>query len=1032
VSSLDVGVNAILDPTDTICEGNFSPVVSVYNYGSQAITSLNINYSINGGSATTYSWTGAIPSGSATNITLPQIALSVGNQSITVFTSSPNGGTDENATNNSISSNFVVASGANAVVTVVLDDWGSETTWSVSGSQGVVASGGPYQDQAQGAIISDRFCLATNCSVACATGGGSGCNYTFTVFDSFGDGQGYQTGSISVTTPAGVTTFTNNWGSTQTTSFCAPSAGAVSSSPDANFNIQDNTVCPGTQVDFTSTSTNNPTNYSWTFEGGTPSTSSASNPQNIVWNTPGTYDVTLTVSNASGSDTYICSNCMTVYTPPIVTLTGTNPACNGQSTGSINSAVTGSGPFTYLWSNGSTAANATNLAAGSFTVSVTNSVGCVATGSATLANPPVLSVTTSGVNPTCSNNSNGSVSATAIGGTGNKTYLWTPGNAVTSSISNLLPGTYGVTVTDSRGCTATASSTLTAPPAITLNYSVANVLCSSGNTGSITGSASGGAGSYSYLWSPGNATSASINNLAGGNYSLTVTDGSGCTKNQIFTVSTPSPIVIAGTVTNPSCPGGNGSISVNATGGTGNKTYLWNTGVSTGTIVAAAGSYFVTATDANGCTSTQSFTVTSPVAPSIVSSIVSPSCFGGNNGSISLSLPGSTGNVTYNWGGGITGANRTGLSAGTYTVTAAYGAGCTVAGTFTLSQPSSLASSFVSVNHPACAGGNNGAIVAAATGGVSPYAFNWSDGAVDASRQNLDAGSYSLNVIDANGCSLSSVVTLTDPPAIEVSGVITDAQCGEANGAIQVSVINANGAISYNWSNIQVQGSNPSGLAAGSYTLSITDENDCGASQTFFVQTPGDIELSAVITNASCANLSNGSVQLQVTGGSAPYAIVWSNGFQGLNLSQAMAGTYSVSVTDAQNCSASESYTISSVYAVSISVNGMNPLCNESQNGSATATLNGGIGDVTYQWSNGFSGPLATGLSGGSTYSVTGTDSNGCSANGAVTLTAPPALTVVSSFTPPSCGGVNNGSVFFSVSGGTGEYSYSWNDGDTE
>ncbi|MFM7106160.1 MAG: PKD domain-containing protein, partial [Flavobacteriales bacterium] len=404
---------------------------------------------------------------------------------------------------------------------------------------------------------------------------GTGCNYSLSVFDSFGDGQGYISGSISLTTASGVTTFSNDWGSTQTTNFCLSCSGGSggSSLPDANFNIQDNTVCPGTQVDFTSTSTNNPTSFSWTFEGGTPATSSASNPQNVVWSTPGTYDVTLTVANSSGSDTYVCSNCMTVYAPPTVSATGTNPACNGQSNGSINSTVSGTGPFTYLWSNGATTANVSNLAAGSYSVTVTSSTGCSATGSATLANPALLAVTLSSVNPSCSNTSNGSISTTVSGGTGNKTYLWSPTNSVSSSISNLLAGTYSVTVTDSRGCTASASSTLTAPSAITLNYSVTNVSCSGGSNGSINGSGSGGSGSLSYQWTPGNAITASISNLSGGSYSLLVTDGAGCTKTQSYSVTTPSAIVITGTVTNPNCPSGIGTIAVSASGGTGNKTF---------------------------------------------------------------------------------------------------------------------------------------------------------------------------------------------------------------------------------------------------------------------------------------------------------------------------------------------------------------------------------------------------------------------------------------------------------------------------
>ena len=1036
VNDLDVGVSAILDPADTVCEGGLSPVVVVYNYGSQTVTSLNLNYSINGGPTSVFAWTGSLLSGTTTNITLPSINLPAGSQSITVFTNGPNGGADENATNNSSASNFYVASGANAIVTVVLDDWGSETTWNVKTTQTppvIVASGGPYQNQSQGVVISDRFCLATDCGVVCPAGGGTGCNYTFSVFDSFGDGQGYQTGSISLTTSSGVTTFTNDWGTTQSTNFCVAGSGGSSGSsvPDANFNIQDNTVCPGTQVDFTNTSTNNPTSFSWTFEGGSPSTSSLSNPQNIVWNTPGTYDVTLTVTNSAGSDTYVCSNCMTVYASPTVSLTGTNPACNGQSNGSISSTVTGTGPFTYLWSNSATTNNISNLAAGSYSVTVTSSTGCIATGSATLANPAILSVTTSAVNPSCSNTSNGSISTTVTGGTGNKTYLWTPGNAVTSSLSNLLPGTYSVTVTDSRGCTATASSTLSAPAAISLNYTVSNMLCSTGNTGSINGSASGGSGTYTYLWTPGNANTASLTNLSGGTYSLSVTDGAGCSKTQSYTVSTPSPIVITGTVTPPNCPGGNGSISVSASGGTGNKTFAWNTGANTASVVVGAGSYSVTATDANGCTSTQTFNVTAPSSLTVTANLVQPTCNGLSNGSISLSLPGSVGAVTYDWGSGITGAVRNGLSAGAYSVTATYGIGCNVTGNFQLIQPSALTATIVSSTSPTCNGGSDGEILVGASGGTAPYNYNWGGGVNGTFISDLDAGSYTANVSDANGCSTIVTATLTNPLAIQLEGIVSDAQCGDANGTIDVMVLNAIGSVTYNWAGNVAQGSNPNGLAAGSYTLNVTDSLGCTASEIFLVQTPGNLSLSEVIVNASCANVSNGSIDLEVSGGTPPYSFLWLNGYNTASISSIGAGNYAVNVTDSAGCVISEIFEVTNQYAVNLSLSSSNPLCINSTDGSATATLTGAIGSVDYEWSNGFNGSSNSALSSGVLYSVVATDANGCSASDEITLSAPSAISIVSSFTPPSCGGTNNGAVFFSVTGGTGGYTYTWDDGNT-
>ncbi|MFM7105482.1 MAG: hypothetical protein ACKOW8_08155, partial [Flavobacteriales bacterium] len=588
---------------------------------------------------------------------------------------------------------------------------------------------------------------------------------------------------------------------------------------------------------------------------------------------------------------------------------------------------------------------------------------------------------------------------------------------------------YSVTVTDSRGCTANASATLTAPAAISLNYSVTNVLCPGGSSGSIVGSATGGSGSYNYLWTPGNAVTPSISNLSGGSYSLTVTDGGGCTKTQAYTVATPSPIIISGTVTNPNCPSGNGTIAVSASGGTGNKTFAWNTGQNTSTITVGAGGYFVTATDANGCTSTQSFTVTAPTALIIAANVVQPSCNGASNGSISLSLPGSVGAVTYNWGGGITGASRTGLAAGSYSVTATYGVGCTVSSSFTLTQPSALSSSITSSSNPTCNGATNGGIVVAASGGVAPYTYNWTDGVVGAVRQNLSAGTYSVNITDANGCVAPNDTTLSNPPAIDVTGSVTNALCGVANGAIDVTVLNATGNVTYTWAGNVAQGSNPTGLAPGNYLLNVADANGCSGSETFSVQTPGSILLTPNIISASCTNVPNGSIDLQVSGGTPPYTFLWNNDSSEESLVSVLSGDYLLSVQDAEGCSASGNYTVGTQYSVSISLSSLNPLCNGSSSGSANASLVGSVGAVNYQWSNGFNGAAASGLNGGVPYSVTGTDSNGCAATASVTLTSPAAIAVTSSSTPPSCGGANNGTVFFTVTGGTGAFSYLWDNG---
>jgi len=240
-------------------------------------------------------WTGSLLSGTSITINLTAISPSPGPHSFYAWTSNPNGQSDQNTINDQSNASFVVANGATATLVVTVDYFGSETTWQVTNaSNAIVFNGGPYVNNQQGLQYTVPLCLSPGC-------------YTLTFTDAYGDGQGFTSGNY-VLYDANNAIFgqaSGNWGEQSVENFCI--TGEVPGNiPVANFNIQDNTVCRNTQIDFTNTSTNLPTSYSWIFEGGTPATSTLANPQNIVWANAGTFDVTLTATNASGSHTYFC------------------------------------------------------------------------------------------------------------------------------------------------------------------------------------------------------------------------------------------------------------------------------------------------------------------------------------------------------------------------------------------------------------------------------------------------------------------------------------------------------------------------------------------------------------------------------------------------------------------------------------------------------------------------------------------------------------------------------------------------------
>lgn len=1015
VFTLDAGVTAVLSPVGSNCQGSAQPQVTLTNFGSTTLTSVAIQSNIDGVGSTTFNWTGSLASGTSTIVNLAAISPAIGNHTFYAWTNNPNGSSDQNAANNQSTGTFEITDGAAATLDVVTDYFGDETTWDIQDESGnVLITGGPYAQGAQGAHNLESICLSPGC-------------YVLTMHDEYGDGQGFTSGSFTLTASDGsvLATDSGDWGSESVNPFCLEETEPTGNPPVASFTIQDNTLCRNVQNDYTSTSTNSPTSYAWSFEGGTPATSTQANPQNVTYANAGTFDVALTVTNAFGSNTYTCANCITVYADPTVTLTGTNPACNTGNTGGITSTVTGSSPYTYSWNTGATSPNLSSVAAGAYTVTVTDSHGCTKQASSTLTAPTAITVTGTTTNPTCVGLNNGSITASATGGTGSKTYSWSNG-ASGATANNLAAGNYTVTATDANGCTKTQSFTLTAPAAMTITGTATNMTCIGANNGSIAVSATGGTGSKTYTWSNG-ATGTTASNLAAGSYTVTVTDASGCTATQSYTISAPTAIAITGTATNISCSGtNNGSITVSATGGTGSKTFAWSNGVNGATVNnLAAGSYTVTATDANGCTATQSYTISAPTSISITGTATNAACAASNSGSITVSATGGTGSKTFTWSNGATGVTASNLGASSYTVTATDANGCTATQSFTITAPAAIGITGTASNI-LCAGTNSGSITVSATGGTGSKTFSWSNGATGATTNNLGAGSYTVTATDANGCTATQSYTVTAPAAISLSSTVTHVNCfGGNDGAINITASGGTGSKTYSWSN-GMTGANISGLSAGNYTVTATDQNNCTATLTMGVSQPATLVANLNDFDIACTATSGGAT-VAPSGGTAPYTINWSNGATGNNAGNLATGNYSVNISDAHGCTTSANFSITQSANLSVFIEAENISCFGENDGSALAIVSGGFG-LTYAWSNGASGSTISNLAPGN-YSVTVTDQSGCSGSAETTITQSNAIAISLEAENISCHGANDGIISSVVSGGIAPYQYNWSNG---
>ena len=398
-------------------------------------------------------------------------------------------------------------------------------------------------------------------------------------------------------------------------------------------------------------------------------------------------------------------------------------------------------------------------------------------------------------NVACFGGNTGAINLTPTGGVGPYTFNW-GGGITTEDRTALTAGTYSVTITDANGCTGTISGITVTQPAAAVSGTtvVTNVACFGGNTGAINLTPTGGVGPYTFNWG-GGITTEDRTALTAGTYSVTITDANGCTGTVSGITVTQPAAAVSGTtvVTNVACFGGNtGAINLTPTGGVGPYTFNWGGGITTEDRTALmAGTYSVTITDANGCTGTVSgITVTQPAAAVSGTTVVTNvACFGGNTGAINLTPTGGVGPYTFNWGGGITTEDRTGLSAGTYSVTITDANGCTgtVSG-ITVTQPTALAATAASQTDVACNGEANGsAAINTPTGGAGGYTYNWTPGNPTGdgttSVTGLTAGAWTCTITDANSCTTSVNFTITEPAAIDSNvtqstGILTATQSG--------------------------------------------------------------------------------------------------------------------------------------------------------------------------------------------------------------------------------------------------------------
>jgi predicted secreted protein len=881
-------------------------------------------------------------------------------------------------------------------------------SWSPSGGTGATASGlsaGNYTVT----IFDDNECMTSQNFSISQPGAALSASTASTGVSCFGGANG----TASVTVSGGTPTYTYSWAPSGGTAAFATGLSAgnytctITDSKGCKL-IQPVTVGSPSALSATITkvdvSCNGGTNgsatvtasggvggytYSWSPTGGNAATASGLS--------QGTYTVTIQDGN-----TCTITASITINQPASLTssISKTDVLCNGGTTGTATVVpLGGNGNYTYLWSpSGGTAATATGLAPGNYSCLITDNNGCFVTNSINIVQPVALSATTSQINATCS--SAGQAGVTVSGGVNPYFYSWSSGQ--TSAIATgLAEGNHSCTITDANGCTITKNFIITTTNTLTAATSQTDVLCNGTNTGSASVVASGAPGPFTYVWAPSGGNSDTASNLTAGNYSVTITSGNGCSIVKNFTIIEPTALTVTPSQTNLLCNAATtGQASVTVTGGTGAYTYSWlpSGGTSATATGLTAGTYTVTITDANLCQATQAFTITEPNALTATITPTQVSCNGGTNGSATVSVTGGTGAYSYVWSPtGGTAATASGLAAGTYTVTITDANTCSTTETVTIIEPTQLTASIGNQTDVSCNGENNGSATVNVTGGTGTYTYAWSpSGGTAATATGLNPGNYTVTVTDANNCTTSQNFVITEPAPLVVSaGSQNDVSCnGETNGTASVNVTGGTGAYTYAWSPSGGTSATATGLTAGTYTVTVTDANLCQATQSFIITEPVALTASIASTNVNCNGANNGTATVTATGGTGLYTYTWSpTGGTAATASGLAAGTYTVTVTDANTCSITETVTITEPSILDVTVAQTDVTCIGAADATATVTATGGAGNYTYVWSPaGGTNAAATGLTAGN-YSVTITDANGCQVTKPVTIITIPDVT---------------------------------------
>ncbi len=730
-------------------------------------------------------------------------------------------------------------------------------------------------------------------------------------------------------------------------------------------------------------------------------------------------------------------------------------ACYGNTDRSATiNVIGGDAPYTYRLNELPTQNNPTfnNLGTGIYEVLISDKDNiCADTVQFTIGTMDSLGVVFDSIAPSCFDLQDGQIIANAFGGVGGYTYEWSRNQESTSAITNVVSGTYRITVTDANGCEVIDEQSIEAPSQLILTPTSSPISCNGGDDGIASVKVKGGTPFdnepfYRYSWDD-NQTGAEASAKRIGTYSVTVTDQNNCTEEISTEVKEPTVLSIQLEIDSISCVGEeDGRIIASASGGIPNEqsegyNFKWDNGqFGRHNILLKEDTYTVTVTDAKGCTLTKNQTIF-PARPINISTelMVEPTCNGASNGRIAVRVSGGAGNYEYLWDDEQqqTSFEARNLTAGVYKIEVTDENSCSEIHEVSLDEPS-IISTIQSSESASCHDRADGLAVVTGMNGSGSYTVDWGDGRFTDTLRNLSPGRYPFTITDIQACALLDTVLVESPDTLQFDTiVVTTPSCfNGTNGKIEAFAIGGTGAYTFRLNNIPIQ--NPiTDARQGIFNLEVVDEKGCMEFGEVTLVPPADLAYFPQVTPVNCMGAATGQVIISPEGGTPPYTYQWSDvtNTRDSIISNLVAGEYRVTVTDANDCQTSDLIRIIEPDE-SLKIDSINQLkipCHQSTEGEAIVFASGGNGtNYQYNWSaQKGSNNIAKDLQ-ATTYFVTVTDENGCEEMSSIVIEELDSIQITAIGVSPKCFGLNDGRLAANEPiGGSGRpYNYRWSNGE--